>query len=90
LAAHTPGPNQWPFSFHAVNIKEINAFALPGGPVNVNVGTIPATDDEAQLTVVMAHEISHLVLCHSTEQASKAALTQLPLAVRGRRSARAR
>jgi predicted Zn-dependent protease len=51
---------------------------------------IPATDDEAQLTVVMAHEISHLVLRHSTEQASKAALTQLPLAVRGRRSARAR
>ena len=30
LAAHAPGPNQWPFSFHVVNIKEINAFALPG------------------------------------------------------------
>jgi beta-barrel assembly-enhancing protease len=83
LAAHTPGPNQWPFSFHVVNIKEINAFALPGGPVYVNVGTIRAADDEAQLAGVMAHEISHIVLRHSTEQASKAAMAQLPLAVLG-------
>ena len=83
LAAHAPGPNQWPFSFHVVNIKEINAFALPGGPVYVNVGTIGAADDEAQLAGVMAHEISHVVLRHSTEQASKAAMAQLPLTVLG-------
>src|SRR4029077_17022760 len=82
-AAHAPGPNQWPFSFHVVNIKEINAFALPGGPVYVNVGTIGAADDEAQLAGGMAHEISHVVLRHSTEQASKAAMAQLPLAVLG-------
>jgi len=83
LTARSPGPNQWPFSFHVVNIKEINAFALPGGPVYVNVGTIRAADDEAQLAGVMAHEISHIVLRHSTEQASKAALAQFPLAVLG-------
>src|SRR5256885_480176 len=83
LAAHAPGPNQWPFSFHVVNIKEINAFALPGGPIYINVGTIQAADDEGQLAGVMAHEISHVVLRHSTEQASKAAFAQLPLAVLG-------
>ena len=83
LAAHAPGPNQWPFSFHVVNIKEINAFALPGGPIYINVGTVQAADDEAQLAGVMAHEISHVVLRHSTEQASKAAFAQLPLAVLG-------
>ena len=33
LAAHAPGPTKWPFSFHVVNVKEINAFALPGGPI---------------------------------------------------------
>ena len=32
LAAHAPG-EKWPYSFHVVNQKEINAFALPGGPV---------------------------------------------------------
>jgi predicted Zn-dependent protease len=83
LAAHAPGPNQWPFSFHVVNIKEINAFALPGGPIYINVGTIQAADDEAQLAGVMAHEISHVILRHSTQQASKAAFAQLPLAVLG-------
>jgi Zn-dependent protease with chaperone function len=83
LAEHAPGPSKWPFSFHVVNIKEINAFALPGGPVYVNVGTIRASDDEAQLAGVMAHEISHIVLRHSTEQASKTALAQLPLAILG-------
>src|SRR5437588_12342537 len=30
LAAHAPGPNPCPFSFHAVNIKELNALAPPG------------------------------------------------------------
>jgi hypothetical protein len=83
LAAHAPGPTKWPFSFHAVNIKEINAFALPGGPIYVNVGTIQAADDEGELAGVIAHEISHVILRHSTEQASKAALAQIPLAVLG-------
>ena len=83
LASRAPGENKWPFSFHVVNVKEINAFALPGGPIYVNVGTIQAADDEGQLAGVMAHEISHVILRHSTQQASKASLAQLPLAVLG-------
>src|SRR6266699_2637163 len=82
LSSHAPG-EKWPYTFHVVNQKEINAFALPGGPVYINVGTIQAADNEAQLAGVMAHEISHVVLRHSTEQASKAAFAQLPLAVLG-------
>jgi Zn-dependent protease with chaperone function len=83
LAAQAPGPVKWPFSFRVVNIKEINAFALPGGPIYIHVGTIQAADDEGQLAGVIAHEISHVVLRHSTQQASKAAFAQLPLAVLG-------
>ncbi len=81
LAAHAPGPNKWPFSFHVVNSKDINAFALPGGPIYINLGTIQAADDEGQLAGVLAHEISHVVLRHSTEQASKAQMAQIPLAI---------
>jgi len=66
-----------------VNMKEINAFAVPGGPIYVNLGTIQAADDEGQLVGVMAHEISHIVLRHSTQHASKQSLAQLPLAVLG-------
>ena len=60
LAAHAPG-EKWPYTFHVVNQKEINAFALPGGPIFVNLGTIQAADNEAELAGVIAHEISHVV-----------------------------
>ncbi len=62
-----PGVNQqWPFNFHVVASQDINAFALPGGSIFVNLGTIQAAETEAQLAGVMAHEISHDVMRHST------------------------
>ena len=70
LAAVAPG-YKWPFEFHVVNQKEINAFALPGGPVFVNLGTIQAADNEAQLAGVMAHEIGHVVMMHSAREAAE-------------------
>jgi beta-barrel assembly-enhancing protease len=82
LAAHAPG-KKWPYTFHVVNQKEINAFALPGGPVFVNLGTIQAADNEAELAGVMAHEISHVVQRHGTRAASKQMAAQLPLAILG-------
>src|SRR6266581_8198769 len=62
----------WPYQFHVVQQKEINAFALPGGPIFINVGTINAAANEAQLAGVMAHEMSHVYMQHSAKQASKA------------------
>ena len=82
LAARAPG-EKWPYSFHVVNQKEINAFALPGGPVYVNLGTIQAADNEAELAGVMAHEISHVVQRHGTRAASKQMMAQLPLSLLG-------
>lgn len=67
---------QYPWEFHCVNDKAINAFALPGGYVFINRGTMEAADNEAQLAAVMAHELSHVVLRHGTAQASKAQLAQ--------------
>jgi beta-barrel assembly-enhancing protease len=82
LASHAPG-EKWPYNFHVVNQKEINAFALPGGAIFVNVGTIQAADNEAQLAGVIAHEISHVVQRHGTRAATKQMAAQLPLAVLG-------
>jgi beta-barrel assembly-enhancing protease len=70
LAAYAPG-YKWPFNFHVVNVADINAFALPGGSIFVNLGTIQAATNEAQLAAVMAHEISHVVLQHSVCNAEK-------------------
>ena len=53
-------------------MREINAFALPGGPMFVNRGMIEAADDEGQVVGVMAHELSHVLLRHGTAQATKA------------------
>jgi hypothetical protein len=70
LVAQAPGA-KWPYNFHVANVAEINAFALPGGTIFVNLGTIQAAANEAQLAGVMAHEISHVVLQHSVCNAVK-------------------
>ena len=70
LSAQAPG-YKWPYNFHVVNEAEINAFAIPGGTVFVNLGAIQAANTEAQLAGVMAHEISHVVLQHSVCNAAK-------------------
>jgi hypothetical protein len=68
LAAVIPAEYSWPYQFHVVQQKDINAFALPGGPIFVNVGTILAADNEAELAGVIAHEMSHVYMQHSVKQ----------------------
>ena len=46
LVATIPSQYSWPFEFHVVAQKEINAFALPGGPMFINIGTITAAANE--------------------------------------------
>lgn len=72
LVAKAPSyGRKWNYQFHVANVAEINAFAIPGGFVFVNLGTIQAAANESQLAGVMAHEISHVVLQHSVCNAAK-------------------
>jgi predicted Zn-dependent protease len=68
----------FPFTFEVVADPTINAFALPGGPMFINTGLLKAVDNEAQLAGVMGHEMSHVILRHGTNQASKSKLIELP------------
>jgi hypothetical protein len=77
LQAQIPPDKNWPYQFHVVQASDINAFALPGGPIFVNVGTITAAADEAQLAGVLAHEMSHVYMQHSAKQAPKATVAQI-------------
>ncbi len=52
------------FEFFAVPDPVVNAFALPGGFVGVNVGLILLTQTESELAAVLAHEISHVTQHH--------------------------
>jgi Zn-dependent protease with chaperone function len=65
------------YSFTAVNVKEINAFALPGGPMFINRGMIDSAQSEGEIVGVMAHELSHVLLRHGTANATKAQKFQL-------------
>src|SRR5262249_44088421 len=60
------------YSFTPVNLKDINAFALPGGPMFVNRGMFDAAASEGEVVGVMAHELSHVLLRHGTANATKA------------------
>jgi len=76
LVAVIPPQYSWPYEFHVIPQKDINAFALPGGPVFVNVGTIVAAENEAELAGVLAHEMSHVYMQHSIKQMKKTQVTQ--------------
>ena len=47
-----------------VRDKEVNAFALPGGYVGVNLGLIAITATRDELASVLAHEMSHITQRH--------------------------
>lgn len=81
LAAKAPG-YKFPYTFKVVREKSVNAFAMPGGPIYVHTGLIEAAS-ESELAAVMGHEISHVVMRHSTRQASRAMKAQLPMAILG-------
>ncbi len=63
--------SQFRYSFDVVNASDINAFALPGGPMFINRGMIEAARGEGEMAGVMAHEISHVALRHATAQATE-------------------
>ena len=64
VAARPDSP--WDFQFFALADPAVNAFALPGGFVGVNVGIILLTQNESELASVLAHEISHVTQHHFT------------------------
>ena len=74
VAAAPPDLKQsvYQYSFTPVNVKEINAFALPGGPMFVNRGMFDAAAAEGEVVGVMAHELAHVLLRHGTANLSKA------------------
>jgi len=55
----------------------INAFALPGGYVNINRGLLAFANSEAEVASVLAHELGHVTARHISERYTQSTLTQL-------------
>jgi beta-barrel assembly-enhancing protease len=86
LVASIPAEFQHPefrYYFRVINASDINAFALPGGPMYVNRGMIQQARTEGEMAGVMAHEISHVALRHGTAQATKAQKYSLGAGIAG-------
>ena len=80
LVAAIPGrlhQPQFRYTFQVVDRRDINAFALPGGPIFVNRGMLEAAANDGEVAGVIAHELSHVVLRHGTAQATKGQKFQL-------------
>ena len=67
------------FTFRVLDSPVVNAFALPGGFVYVTRGLLSHLENEAQLAVVLGHEIGHVLGRHSSERAQRAQLSQFGL-----------
>lgn len=68
-----------PFTFRVLDSPVVNAFALPGGYIYVTRGLLAYLENEAQLAVVLGHEIGHVLGRHSSEQAARSQLNQFGL-----------
>ena len=64
------------FTFRILDSPIINAFALPGGYVYVTRGLMAHLNNEAQLAVVLGHEIGHVAARHASQQAARQQFTQ--------------
>lgn len=66
-----------PFTFRILDSDVVNAMALPGGYVYITRGLLTHLDNEAQLAMVLGHEIAHVAARHASQQAFSAQLGQL-------------
>src|SRR5688572_23524377 len=82
LVRQAPGP-RYPYTFSAADYREINAFALPGGPIWIHRGVLHAATNESQLAGVLAHEIAHIAQRHAADQLTSLTLTNWGLGLLG-------
>ncbi|GAB4511590.1 MAG: M48 family metallopeptidase [Sulfuricaulis sp.] len=77
LVSHSDNPRQ-DFRFFVINNPTINAFAVPGGFIAVHTGLILATQNEAELASVLAHETAHITQRHIPRLIAESQRTTLP------------
>src|SRR5688572_16230362 len=82
LVRQASGP-KYPYSFSVADYREINAFALPGGPVWINRGVLHTATNESQVAGVIAHEIAHIGQRHAADQLTKGMMANLGLGLLG-------
>lgn len=62
------GQTPYEFQFQVVASPEVNAFALPGGFITVNMGLLEKAESGEEVAAVIAHELQHVLLRHGTQR----------------------
>ncbi len=70
------------FEFHVVRDPTLSAFAMPNGKVYVHTGLLARVEDEAQLAMILGHEITHVTNRHALQFQRDARNRVVPLSVR--------
>ena len=70
----------WPYTFKVVEDREINAFALPGGPIYIHRGLLDLTEgNEDELACIIGHEMGHVENRHAAKMYSQGLLADLAI-----------
>jgi predicted Zn-dependent protease len=82
MTSHTHRPHLT-YHFAILDAPVVNAFAVPGGYIYVTRGILALMSSEAELAVVLAHELGHVNARHSVAKLSQLMLAQVGLAIGG-------
>lgn len=58
----------WTYTFHVIEDKEVNAFAIPGGNVYMFTGLLDRIRTDDELAAVLGHEMTHVRAQHWARQ----------------------
>ncbi len=67
---------QLPYEFVVLNNSVPNAWALPGGKIEINRGLLTELGSEAELAAVLGHEVVHAAARHTAQQLSRSMIMQ--------------
>lgn len=68
------------FEFVVIDQGDLNAFAVPGGIIGINLGIFLHAEDEDEISSILAHELAHLSQRHFARQVENSE-RQAPIAI---------